>query len=147
VWILAVLAVVFFVLLALGRTERKRRVAAAATVELVVDDWGVKRTLADGRYEEVSWAELQRVEAVTLPRGVRGEPLRFILDGGGLRGCIVPRQVAEAAADSGSGSLMAGLARLPRFDLAGLAAALEGDRPGTTRVLWERPAGSSGAST
>jgi hypothetical protein len=118
---------------ALARMRRARdaRLAAAATVKLDVDRWGVKRWLADGRYEEVAWDELREVRVVTLPKGPWGDRLRFVLDGGGDRGCIVPLDVAE---DS---ELLASLGALSGFDHRGLAEALDRTRTGN-QVLWAR---------
>jgi hypothetical protein len=118
---------------ALARMRRARdaRLAAAATVKLDVDRWGVKRWLADGRYEEVSWDELREVRVVTLPKGPWGDRLRFVLDGGGERGCIVPLEIAE---DS---DLLASLGSLSGFDHRALAEALETTRTGN-QVLWAR---------
>jgi hypothetical protein len=113
----------------LWRTSRR---TGAATVRLVVDDEGVQRDLADGRHEEVTWAELQEVRITVLPRGPWPDRLRLILDGGGLRGCIVPRDVADEH------GLVAALGRLPGLDVRRLAEALERERVGTT-VLWTRP--------
>jgi len=137
----AVLLLVLFLaavalLIALGRAERARRRAAAATVSLVVDSWGVKRTLADGRYEEVSWAELQEVRAITLPRGPWDDRVRLVLDGGGERGCIVPSDVA------GEHGLVEALGALAGFDHRALAEALESTRTGS-RVLWQRAPSSA----
>jgi hypothetical protein len=122
----------FAVLVAVARRQRAERRAAAATVSFIVDDWGVRRSLADGRYEEVSWDELQEVRATTLPRGPWDERLRFILDGGGERGCIVAYDVAE------NGGLVPALAALPGFDHRRLAEVLDKPKTGTV-VLWERP--------
>ena len=130
--VIVLLSVALFAL-ALAHTRRARaaRRAAAATVNLEVDDWGVKRWLADGRYEEVSWAELREVRLITLPKGPWDDRMRLVLDGGGERGCIVPLEVAE---DS---DLVASLGALSGFDLRGLAAALENTRTGN-QVLWAR---------
>ena len=93
---IAIVSVGLFALaLARIRRGREARQAAAATVKLEVDRWGVKRWLADGRYEEVSWDELREVRVITLPKGPWDDRLRFVLDGGGERGCIVPLEVAE----------------------------------------------------
>jgi hypothetical protein len=131
-------AVVFFaalVLFAFGlarmRRARETRRAAAATVRLEVDRWGVKRWLADGRYEEVSWDELREVRVITLPKGPWDDRVRFVLDGGGERGCIIS---SEAAEDSG---LIASLGALPGFDNRLLADAFENTRTGN-QVLWAR---------
>jgi hypothetical protein len=125
------LVVVFGVLIATRRRAVEGRREAARTVDLKVDGWGVKRWLADGRYEEVSWAELQEVRAVTLPKGPWESRLRFVLDGGGERGCIVAGDLAE------SNGLVERLSALPGFDIPLLGTVLDGDRNGT-RVLWRR---------
>lgn len=113
------------------RRARDARLAASATVNLEVDRWGVKRWLADGRYEEVSWDELHEVRLVTLPKGPWDDRLRFVLDGGGERGCIVPFEVAEGS------DLLASLGALSGFDHRRLAEALDGVRTGS-HVLWAR---------
>jgi hypothetical protein len=127
--LLAILIVAVFI--ARARAQRAARRAAAATTKLEVDGWGVKRWLADGRYEEVSWEELLEVRVVTLPKGPWDERVRFVLDGGAERGCIVR---LEAAEDSG---LLASLGALPAFDHRRLAEVLERTRTGN-EVLWAR---------
>jgi len=117
--------------IALRRRASDARRAAAATVKLEVDRWGVKRWLADGRYEEVSWGELQEVRLVTLPKGPWDDRLRLVLDGGGERGCIVPFEVAEGS------DLLARLAALSGFDHRLLAEAVDAVRTGN-QVLWAR---------
>lgn len=119
------------VLLVRARRERIARRERARTVGLEVDGWGVKRWLADGRYEEVSWDELEEVRAITLPRGPWESRLRFVLDGGGERGCIVDVDNAE-----GSG-LVSRLAGLPGFDHRRLAEVLDTEKTGT-EILWTR---------
>lgn len=123
--------VVFAVSIAFSRRAVAARRAAAATVDLSVDAWGVKRWLADGRYEEVAWNELKEVRAVTLPPGPWDNRLRFVLDGGGERGCIVAGDLAE------SSGLVERLGGLPGFDHRELALALDGDEAGS-RTLWAR---------
>jgi hypothetical protein len=126
----------FALLMAVGRRERAHRRAAAETVALVVDDWGVKRDLADGRHEEVSWTELQEVRATTLPKGPWGERVRLILDGGGERGCIVSYERAY------DGGLVTKLTALPGFDHRALGDVLDKPKTGTI-VLWEAVGTSS----
>jgi hypothetical protein len=121
----------FAALMAVARHQRAERRAAAATVSFIVDDWGVRRSLADGRYEEVSWDELLEVRATTLPRGPWDERMRFILDGGGERGCIVAYDVAY------EGGLVTALGALPGFDHRQLAEVLDKPRTGTV-LLWQR---------
>jgi hypothetical protein len=123
--------VLFAVVIARARGQRAARRAAAATTKLEIDDWGVKRWLADGRYEEVSWDELLEVRVITLPKGPWDDRVRFVLDGGGERGCIVRLDRAE---ESG---LIAALAALPRFDHRQLADVLDRPRTGSV-VLWDR---------
>src|SRR4051812_22716181 len=113
------------------RRSRDARMAAAATVRLEVDGWGVKRWLADGRYEEVSWDEVQEVRFITLPKGPWTDRVRIVLDGGGERGCIVPLETAEQT------TLVESIGGLPGFDHRRLAEALESTRTGT-QVLWTR---------
>ena len=127
--ILVLSVAIFAIAIAHTRRAREARRAAAATVNLEVDRWGVKRSLADGRYEEVAWDELQEVRLVTLPKGPWDERLRFVLDGGGERGCIVPFDVAEGS------DLLASLSALSGFDHRRLADALENIRTGNL-VLW-----------
>ena len=123
--------VLFVVLLARARSERASRRAAAATVRIEADDWGLRRWLADGRYEEVSWDELREVRALTLPKGPWDSRVRLVFDGGGERGCIVPIDVAEEH------GVLTALARLRGFDHRRLAEVLENERTGQ-EVLWAR---------
>ncbi|MEY2403553.1 MAG: hypothetical protein QOD38_1104 [Acidimicrobiaceae bacterium] len=118
---------------ALARMRRARdaRLAAAATVKLEVDGWGAKRWLADGRYEEVSWDELREVRIITLPKGPWADRVRFVLDGGGERGCIVPLEAAE------DGGLIAALGALSGFDHRALAETLDTART-SNQLLWAR---------
>ena len=129
--VLLVTTVVFLALLARARHERAARRVAAATMDLIIDDWGVKRWLADGRYEEVGWDELQEVRAITLPKGPWPNRLRFVLDGGGERGCIIDVDNAE---ESG---LLERLAGLPGFDHRKMADVIDNIRTGTEQ-LWSR---------
>ena len=129
--VLVFTTVVFVLLLARARHERGARRAAAATTNLTVDEWGVKRWLADGRYEEVSWDELQEVRALTLPKGPWDTRLRLVFDGGGERGCIVPIDVAEEH------GVLTSLSRLRGFDHRRLAEVLDTERTGQ-EVLWAR---------
>src|SRR5262245_21385261 len=129
----------FAALVAVARHQRADRRAAAATVSFIVDDWGVRRSLADGRYEEVSWDELDEVRANTLPRGPWDDRLRFILDGGGERGCIVAYDTAD------EGGLVRALAALPGFDHRRLAEVLDKPKTGTV-ILWQRQPAAEGRS-
>src|SRR4051794_11977828 len=134
--VLFVLGGGFAALIAVARHQRADRRAAAATVSFAVDDWGVRRRLADGRYEEVGWDELLEVRATTLPRGPWDGRVRFILDGGGERGCIVAYDTAD------QGGLVPALAALPGFDHRLLAEVLDKPKTGTV-VLWQRAPSTS----
>ena len=94
-------------------------------MRIEVDAWGVKRWLADGRYEEVRWDELKEVRVITLPKGPWPNRVRFVLDGGGERGCIIDVDNAE------SSGLISRLAALPGFDHRTLAAIIDEPRTGT----------------
>lgn len=122
-------------IVAVSRRERATRGAAAETVSLVANGWGVTRDLADGRHEEVAWDEIQEVRVVVLPRGPWQERRRLVLDGGGERGCLIPMDLAEEH------GVVAGLAALPRFDFR-LLTEVDDRRPGS-KTLWERARASS----
>ena len=119
------------VLLARARSERAARRAAAATVRLEADDWGLRRWLADGRYEEVGWEEMQEVRVLTLPKGPWDSRIRLVFDGGGERGVIVPFDVAE------DNDVLPSLSHLPGFDHRRLAEILDEERTGQ-EILWSR---------
>ena len=121
----------FVFMLARARRERANRRAASATTNLEADDWGLRRWLADGRYEEVGWDELQEVRAITLPKGPWDSRVRLVFDGGGERGCIVAIDLAERYGVLGE------LWRLPGFDHRRLAGVLEIERTGQ-ETLWRR---------
>jgi hypothetical protein len=123
----------FIALLRNAKKQRQRRAEASATVRFVVDDTGVERELADGRAEAVTWDELKEVKLLVLPKGPWESRVRFVLDGGGLRGCIVPFDVAE------EGGLLGRLGGLPGFDHRGLAQGLADEQTGS-RILWTRSA-------
>ncbi len=123
-------------LIALGvavrRNDRKRREAAAATVEVRVDDDGVTRVLADGRIEEVRWDELAEVEVLTTDVGVhREDGVVLVLAGEEERGCLVPSRLAVEH------GVIERLHALPGFDGRRLVAAMEQPPPART-TCWER---------
>jgi hypothetical protein len=80
------------------RTQRIRA-ERAATAELVVDGDGIRRTLGDGRYEEVHWDELVEVEVVTRAltparKRLDPSPALFVLAGDGERGVVLTSEEA-----------------------------------------------------
>lgn len=117
---------------AVKRNERRRRDAAAATVELVADTDKVARTLADGRYEEVRWSEVVEVEVLTTNLGPhREDGVVLVIAGPGERGCLVPSQLAVTH------GVIELLHTLPGFDSRRLVAAMERPPPART-TCWER---------
>ena len=125
-------------LIALGvavrRNDRKRRDAAATTIEVRVDGDGVTRTLADGRIEEVRWDELVEVEVLTTKVGVHKEDgVVLVLAGEGERGALVPSRMAVEH------GVIERLHALPGFDGRRLVAAMEQPPPSRT-TCWERGA-------
>ncbi|TCP50137.1 hypothetical protein EV191_108226 [Tamaricihabitans halophyticus] len=78
--------------------------------EIVVDDAGVRRELADGSQESVSWDDLRRVGIRTIPDGPWDEDVFFLLEGENGTGCAVPSGHPSANA------LMSKLQVLPGFD-------------------------------
>jgi hypothetical protein len=125
---------IFGVLVGLWRNERARRDERASTVEVEVDDDGVRRTLGDGRHERVRWDEITEVEVITTKVGVhRHDGVLVVLVGDAERGCLLP---SAAAREHG---LFDALARLPGLDFRALADAMEQPPPSHTTV-WHRPA-------
>lgn len=83
---------------------------STADTGITVDDEGVRRQLADGTEESVTWANLAEVAIRTTPAGPWKEDTFFLLmrEGGG--GCAVP--AGHPSADA----LMSRLQSLPDFD-------------------------------
>jgi hypothetical protein len=128
----AVVLVVLPVVLALRRRETAQRLAGAATVSLDVDDRHVRRTLADGRTEEIAWYEIQEVEVITTDVGVHKEDgVVLVLGAGPTRGCLVPSHQARAVIER--------LHLLPGFDARRLAEAMA-ERPPSRTSVWTRAA-------
>ena len=144
------LALLVLVLVAITAVSvaRRHRTHRSTTVEVAADATGVRRVLADGRREEVSWPEVREVDVFTTrvgPHTASGGAV--VLYGDASRGCIVP---LDRLAES---DLMAHLHRLPGFDPASLVAALGERRPDAggraalvtprplsyTTVCWTRP--------
>jgi hypothetical protein len=135
--VVVVLLAIFAVLVALRRNERRGRLAQAATVEVVVDDAGVTRRLADGREEAVRWDEVVEVEVLTTKVGVhKGDGVVLVLGADAERGCLVPSKLAVEH------GVVERIAALPGFDVGALSRAMELAPPSRTSV-WVRP-GTSG---
>lgn len=144
---LIVLAVLIGIVVALAKGARRRRAgrrADAATVELVIDRDGVRRTLADGRVEGARWARVASVEVVCTPVRTADGATSFALvaeapssthdAAGDPVGCLVPLGVGH------DGELLEELSRLPRFRTERFVDATE-HRPPRRTIVWERHAG------
>jgi hypothetical protein len=148
---LLVLVTPVVLVLVLVRKRSQRGRVRSATVAIEADDDGVRRTLADGRTEEVGWDEVNEVEAFRTRVGPH-KPAGggVVLYGSAERGCIIPFDKLEESA------LLAHLHNLPGFDLGALITfvgadpsavagsdstlALLSPKPLTSTVtLWARP--------
>ena len=131
--LLALAATAIAVAVAVRRNERTRRQARAATVDLEADGVGVRRTLADGRHEEVDWTELIEVEVITTRVGVHEDDgAVIVLCGPDQRGCLVPAGLAD---DAGVLEL---LTHLPGFESSRLVEAMSAPPP-SRMTCWRRP--------
>ncbi|MBL1074948.1 hypothetical protein JK358_11145 [Nocardia sp. 2] len=74
-----------------------------------ITDTFVRRTLADGRVEEVAWNELAEVRIITTADGPFADDVFFVLIGATGKGCVVPHSAADTA-------FLARLQALPGFD-------------------------------
>jgi hypothetical protein len=129
IWIAPIAVVV-----AIARNRGHQRRARSATVELVVDELGVRRSLADGREEAVDWVEVREVTLVHTRKGPHGAAGGMVvLYGDATRGCVVPLDRAEPS------GLLEALSRLPRFDVRQLSDALRATSG--TQELWVHPEG------
>lgn len=99
---------------------------------ITVDEVGVRRRLADGSDESVSWDELREVAIRTTPEGPWQEDVFFLLVGAGGGGCAVP--AGHPAADD----LMSRLQSLPDFDNEAFIEAMTTIEDGLF-VVWRRP--------
>lgn len=99
---------------------------------IVVDDAGVRRELADGSTESVSWDELKEVAIRTTPDGPWNEDAFFLLVGQDGGGCAVPSR--HPAADD----LMEHLQTLPDFDDERFVEAMT-SLEDSLFVCWQRP--------
>jgi hypothetical protein len=94
------------------------------------DDEGVKRTLADGRTESVTWDELQEVLIVTTDQGPFAEDVFWVLSGNG-RGCAI------ASEAQGMKELLPRLLELPGFDNTAVIRAM-GSAENARFLCWKR---------
>lgn len=131
--LLALLAVApILILLGVMRRREIDRATRSATVDLRIDELGVRRLLADGRSEEIDWPEVTEIEVFRTDHGPHGPAGGMVmLSGGSTRGSLVPLDRVE---DSG---LLERLAGLPGFSLRGMSEALAAAAP-SSAVVWRR---------
>lgn len=84
--------------------------ANAQSRHVTVDDTGVRRTLADGTVESVTWAELSTVVIRVMPDSPYQEDVFLMLAGRDGKGTAIPS--GDPAADA----LIERLQTLPNFD-------------------------------
>ena len=103
---------------------------------VVADAHGVRRDLADGRHEEISWPEVSEVEVFTARIGPHKKSGgAVVLFGDAERGCIVPLDRL------GESALLEHVHRLPGLDPAVIVGALRDPGPDSARraALSPRP--------
>ncbi|MGH3761813.1 hypothetical protein [Actinophytocola sp.] len=98
---------------------------------ITVDDDGVRRLLADGTMESVTWTDLSEVAIRTTPEGPWKEDVFFLLVRAGGGGCAVP------AGDPSADELMNRLQSLPGFDNEAFIEAMTTMDDGFF-VVWQR---------
>ncbi|MCC5950475.1 MAG: hypothetical protein JJU45_00115 [Acidimicrobiia bacterium] len=126
VWIL-LMAVVGFA--AVSRNEIARRRARSATVSLEVDRFGMRRLLADGREERITWGDVRYVDVVRAKWGPHAPSGGVVMIGGDDHiGALVP---ITALGDSG---VVEHLSELQGFDMEAFVEALEVRPPARLRI-------------
>lgn len=101
------------------------------TSSITIDDEGVRRQLADGTEESVTWEKLKEVAIRTTPEGPWKEDVFFLLVAEGGGGCAVP------AGDPSADALMSRLQSLPDFDNDAFIEAMTTIEDGLF-VVWQR---------
>jgi hypothetical protein len=105
---------------------------STADTGITIDEDGVRRQLADGTEESVTWAKLSEVAIRTTPEGPWKEDVFFLLMAEGGGGCAVP--AGHPSADD----LMTRLQSLPEFDNDAFIEAMTTIEDGLF-VVWQRP--------
>ena len=120
------------VIVAVARNRRLQRELRSATIELVADEFGIRRVLADGREEYLEWTELVEIEVYRTDSGPHAEAGGLVmLSGDETRGCLVPLDHIE------SSGLLEALRHLPGFNGMTFTEALIADAP-SQLVVWRR---------
>jgi len=104
--------------------------SSARSRTVSVDDTGVRRQLADGTEEAVTWIELASVMVRVIPDGPWNEDVFFMLVGNDGKGTAVPS--GDPAADA----LIERLQALPGFDNEKFIEAMTTDAD-QAYVVWE----------
>lgn len=125
VTLVLLVAPVVLVLVVVQKRGKRSRVRAA-TVSIQADADGVRRTLADGRTEEVTWDEVNEVDAFRTRVGPH-KPAGggVVLYGSADRGCIIPFDKLEES------SLLVHVHHLPGFDVGALITFIGADPSAT----------------
>jgi hypothetical protein len=124
-------------LAAWGAVTRNRREISAlrsATVELRVDEFGVRRELADGRSEAVEWTDVVEVEVFGATRGPHAPSGGALVLYGSEGGCVVPLDQVHPS------GVADGLSRLPGFSVSHFVRAIEHveARPHHLETVWSK---------
>jgi hypothetical protein len=104
--------------------------SSAQSRTVSVDDTGVRRRLADGSEEAVTWSDLSSVMVRVIPDGPWNEDVFFMLVGADGKGTAVPS--GDPAADA----LIERLQSLPGFDNEKFIEAMTTDAD-QAYVVWE----------
>jgi hypothetical protein len=96
-----------------------------------VNDDGVRRLLADGKVEQVTWEDLLEASVLTTDEGPFAEDVYFVLAGRNGTGCVVPQSAPE------SRQLLERLQQLPGFDNETFIQAMASTEDATF-VCWRR---------
>ena len=87
-----------------------KRKPVKPTSAVCMDETGVRRTLGDGKVEQVAWKDLVEVQIVTTDQGPWVDDVFYLLIGADGTGCVVPQE------DPASAALLTRLQALPDFD-------------------------------
>jgi hypothetical protein len=133
VWVVGLLVLApIIVIFRVSRNQKQVAALRAGTAELRADEFGVHRTLADGRREGVDWVDVTEVEVLTAKSGPHAASGGVVIvSGDEEHGCLVPIDRLE---DSG---VAEALTRLPGFDSRRLVEALS-EKPPKRTVCWSR---------
>lgn len=120
------------VIMGVRRNRALQQEIRSATVDLVVDEFGIRRSVANGREEEVDWTEVTEVEVYRTATGPHGKAGGLLMvSGDETRGVLVPLDQLSSA------GLVEGLSRLPGFDVRLLTEAVEA-LPPCQLVVWRQ---------